>query len=653
MPKTCCKKSCSEKGETKNLTKTIKDALKVLKKKNLAMIIHGASFPSAEGQDVGFGSYNSEGAKKFVEFIAQYGFNGIQLGPDGKTKSIDASPYIGTMFSNNPLFIDLYGLTTEDYGCILDKEIFDKIVRENPSKTNRTAYSYIYNEHNKALREAYKVFKSKLEAGDKVIKKLNKKFEQFVEDNVLWLEKDAVYEALSVKYGNDYWPMWNDELDKMLYCLSCKAGVDYSQKDADKRMKEIKATYGQEIEFYQFVQFLAYMQKQETQKFLGKQKMKTIADCQVAFSDRDYWANQTYFLKDYNLGCPPDQFSADGQAWGFPVVDPDYLFKANGSLNDAGKILKARFAKMFEENPGGVRIDHIIGLIDPFVYKKGALPKVEQGASRLYSSPEHEFLSKYAIPTMENLNPEVGPEDEKRVINLTDKQVKKYARFLEKLVIEAAEEKGIGKEAIICEDLGTITNPTLAVMEKLELSGLRVTSFVDPEVADHPYRIKNTEPQHWVMVGSHDNNPFLCWVDELYAQNKVAEHAQRLAEDLRPEQVEAFKQELINDKNKFIAAKYAELFASGAENVQIFFADFFGMRERYNFPGTSGDENWSLRVPLDYECVYKETLFRREALNLPLALALAIESKGKKFAEKHEELLKTLKDHANKLSDGQ
>lgn len=46
-----------------------------------------------------------------------------------------------------------------------------------------------------------------------------------------------------------------------------------------------------------------------------------IADRQVAFSDRDCWAYQSLFLKGWCLGCPPDYFSKDGQAWGFPVMD--------------------------------------------------------------------------------------------------------------------------------------------------------------------------------------------------------------------------------------------------------------------------------------------------------------------------------------------
>lgn len=34
---------------------------------------------------------------------------------------------------------------------------------------------------------------------------------------------------------------------------------------------------------------------------------------------------------------------------------------------------------MFRENPGGVRIDHIVGLIDPWVYKQGKNRKLNKG----------------------------------------------------------------------------------------------------------------------------------------------------------------------------------------------------------------------------------------------------------------------------------
>jgi 4-alpha-glucanotransferase len=633
---TCSKTSAKEKTELK---KAIQKALKALKKKNLYMIIHGASFPSAEGQNTGFGSPNSKGGQDFMNFISDLGFNGVQLGPEGKTKSIDASPYVGTMFSYNPLFIDLFSLTQKDFAEILPAETYNKIVSENPSKGNRTAYEYIYKAEDAALRQAYDNFQRLLAEGDSKVKKLNKQMSEFVAKNQYWLEKDALYEAISLKHNNDYWPMWNDELDKNLYNTDGK----FSKEEAETRIAELKRDFKQEIEYYEFVQFIGFVQKEQTKEFALGKKMKTIADCQVAFSDRDYWANQALFLAGWNLGCPPDVFSEDGQAWGFPVLNPEKIFNKDGSLGEAGKLLKLRFTKMFEENPGGVRIDHIIGLIDPFVYKAGKLPKPEQGASRLYSSPEHPELGKYAFITEKDLNQKVGPDSEKRVATVSTAQIKKYAGVLEKIVIEAAKELGIGKDSIICEDLGTVTAPVEAVMKKLKLSGIRMTQFVDPEVADHPYRIKYTESQHWAMIASHDNQPLMAWVDEIYSQNKVCLHAENLAADLKGENSNWFKDEMLNNPKLFVMAKYAELFASPAENIQIFFADFFGSRERYNMPGTSGSENWSLRIPNNYECYFKEQFSKCESVNLPDVLIMAIEARGQEFAAKHSDVIESLR----------
>ena len=47
------------------------------------------------------------------------------------------------------------------------------------------------------------------------------------------------------------------------------------------------------------------------------------------------------------------------------------------------------------------------------------------------------------------------------------------------------------KDAIVCEDLGTLTNPVAAVMKKYELLGMRLTQFTVPTEPDDPYRCKN------------------------------------------------------------------------------------------------------------------------------------------------------------------
>ena len=72
--------------ESKNI---ISEALKTLGKKHLAFIAHANSFPAEEGKNTGFGSINSNAAKKLMDFLSGI-FTDVQLGPAGKTKSIDA-----------------------------------------------------------------------------------------------------------------------------------------------------------------------------------------------------------------------------------------------------------------------------------------------------------------------------------------------------------------------------------------------------------------------------------------------------------------------------------------------------------------------------------------------------------------------------------
>ena len=611
-----------------NAKKTISKALKVLGKKNFVIIMHNGSFPSAYNQNTGFGTINSDAGKEFIEYSSGL-FNAIQLGPAGKTKSCDSSPYTGTIFSNNPLFIDLKELTTQKWNNILSENTYNETVEENPNKNiNKTAYSYIYKKQNEALCEAWQNFKQNAS------KHIMKEFSLYKQENADWLDKDALYEALTVEHGNDYWPVWDSETDKNLF----NPKSIEEQLSFGNRISELENKYSDEIDFYKFVQFVISKQNEETRKFALQHNVKMIADRQVAFSDRDTWAYKALFLDGWMLGCPPDYFSKDGQAWGFPVMDPDRLFNADGSLDDGGKLMKNLFKKMFKENPGGVRIDHIVGLIDPWVYKSGKKPKIEEGAGRLYSSPEHQELSKYAIAKLEDLDTELTADKEKRVKTLSKEQIKQYGRIIEKIVIAAAKEEGLDKDSIVCEDLGTLTNPVAAVMEEYGLQGMKLTQFTEPEEEDDPYRCCNIGQKCWAMVGTHDNEPVKMWADSMIHTHIGYLHAKNLAEDLFKEtdNKDDIIVKLTNDADFLAQTKLVELFASQAENIQIFFTDYFNVCDVYNRPGTSGDSNWSLRLPDNYK--------ELSPINLANILRLAIEARGSDFAKKNEKLTEKLSE---------
>ena len=610
----------------KNKVSVIRKALKALGKKNFVFIMHNGSFPSVEGENTGFGTINSQAGKNFIDYASGL-FDAIQMGPAGKTKSSDSSPYTGTIFSNNPLFIDLKELTTDKWHKILSEKTFKDIVDNNPNKDkNKTSYSYITKRQDEALTEAYENF---LKLNDK---KLNAEFDTYKIENDSWLDKDSLYEAFALENGTDYWPNWKNKADKNVFNpKSIEEKIEYG-----KRIDEMSKKYAKEIDKYKFIQFVLNKQNVETKKYADSKNIKMIADRQVAFSDRDCWAYQSLFLEGWCLGCPPDYFSKDGQAWGFPVIDPEKLYNSDGSLGEAGILMKNLFKKMFKENPGGVRIDHIVGLIDPWVYKAGKKPMPEQSAGRLYSSPEHPELSKYAIAKLEDLDTTLTPDKEKRVKSLTEEQIRLYGRLIEKIVIAAAKEEGLTKDSIVCEDLGTLTNPVAAVMKEYELLGMKLTQFTVPTEDDDPYRCKNITKKCWAMIGTHDNQPVSLWAKSLVHTHEGYLHVKNLVEDLFKEAPN--KDEIIvkmtNDENFLKETKLVELFACQAENIQIFFTDFFGMNQTYNTPGTSGDKNWSLRLPNNFA--------QMETINLPLLLKKAIIARGSEFAKANKNIIEEL-----------
>ena len=173
-------------------------------------------------------------------------------------------------------------------------------------------------------------------------------------------------------------------------------------------------------------------------------------------------------------------------------------------------------------------------------------------------------------------------------------------------------------------------------MKEYKLQGMRLTQFVKPEKPEHPYRCKNIEENVWAMVGTHDNEPISFWAKSMINTEEGYLHVKNLVEDLYAEADN--KDELIwnltHDAEYLKKVKLSEIFASKAKNIQIFFTDFFNIDDVYNKHGTSGDANWSLRLPNNYMDLNK--------INLREILAMAIKSRGSAFAKKHHKLLEKL-----------
>ena len=104
-------------------------ALDLLGIRNLLLGIHDAAFPAHADEDVGRGTPYSAGAADFIAFVAELGFTGVQLGPQGATSPGNPSPYDGTLFSRNPLSLALGPLTRPEWGSLLPEEELAELAR--------------------------------------------------------------------------------------------------------------------------------------------------------------------------------------------------------------------------------------------------------------------------------------------------------------------------------------------------------------------------------------------------------------------------------------------------------------------------------------------------------------------------------------------
>ncbi len=599
-------------SEMQRYTKSVSQGLKVLNK-DLGIIVHNSTVPSLPRQNLGIGSLLSKSAElAFIPFLAANAYSSIQQEPDNIRASYTPSPYSPVATSKNIYMIPIERFATEEYGNLIPQESIQEIIDNNSKlgNPNKVDYSKVRADYDKVLFNAYESLMNEsdehMQLGlDKEIRlqhlKLQAEFLDYKEANNDRLTPMAIYEVLSKRNNNEDWRTWKEE-ERNLYMNS----------DTEPLEKFIRRN-SQKIDFYMFKQWLVEREISNANSRNEKLGIKVIGDSPVAFTAVEEWMHQDLFMDGWALGCPPDYFSKEGQRWGFAVLKPETIFNPDGSLGKGGELMRERYEKMFESSPGGARIDHIIGLIDPFVYSTREPHMNEHNSGRLYSSPNHPVLGKYA-----------------------KNSEKEYAAILEKIVFPAAEKYGLTKEDIICEDLGTVTEPVTNVMNLLGLSGIAITQY--------DYRGKTVPAKNIIMTGSHDNESYIEYTDKIFNDpNHLNKKTSYLAEDtsVPRENQQQYKKEMASNKSKFMSASFAELFTSPAKKVQMFFTTFFGIGKTYNRPGTTED-CWTLRIPENYEDLYWNNVKKGTAPNLPEVIARAIRQRGDGFANKHQNLLATL-----------
>lgn len=608
-------------------TNAVEQALAILGKKRVLLQIHDPSFPGRSDEDVGRGTpYGTAGAE-FARFAKSIGFTGLQLGPQGQTTRGNPSPYDSTAFSRNFLSLSFAALRGDEvWGELVDDDLLDSaLTAAAGAPSDRTQHQQAYDAQLALCNRAFERYREARSRATVDTRELDR----FREHNRFWLEPDAMYEALSREYGTTDWRRWsgpNAEIDRSLYCAPGAL-----RDAAASRRAELTKRYADDLERYALVQYLVHRQHQQFHRRANEMGLSLYADLQVGLALRDRWRLHPLFLGGYLLGAPPSRTNAEGQPWGYPVLDPDLCAGETPAGSGVG-YLASRARKLFAEFDG-VRLDHPQGLVCPWVYRSDdpdPFHAVQNGA-RLFSSPAlagHPVLARYAIARADQLatGGDVARHADEWVAGLEPEQVDRYATLLS-VIMDEARSRGLDPRSIACETLSTQPYPLKRVMEKFGLGRFRVTQKMDVGDPADVYRTDNAVEADWVMMGNHDTRPIWARVAEWEAQGKIRDRAAYLAHRLAPSgEVDTLRRRIAGDRGTMVHAYFADLLVSDAQNVIVFFADLFGSDETYNTPGTVGPENWSLRVPSDYQERYRHDAGDLRALNIAYACSFAMKS---------------------------
>jgi 4-alpha-glucanotransferase len=600
--------------ESSHELSAITRAKRILGVDRLVLQIHDASFPSDPEEDIGRGSPYSIGAERLFRFAARLGFDAVQLGPQGMTWHGNPSPYDGCLFSRNPMNLPLARLA--DRGRLRHSTLRALQSGRPTDSFGRTPYQWLFESYRRVAQEIAAL------AGPRE----REAARRYMAQHESWVVPDALYAVLCAEHGAGWWGDWNRTSNgRFDQCLFNPAA---GQEDAvAERLAGLRVRYSKAIEDHALIQYLLDAEHLALRQRLSPLGLALWGDLQIGPSQHDAWAWQRIFLEGYRMGAPPSRTNREGQPWGYRVPDPAQ-YGTPETPGPALAFVKDRLDRMLREFDG-LRVDHPHGWIDPWVYfsdDESPLHAVQTGA-RLFSSPDeadHPGLRRFAIARPGQINRTLQRHADNRVFELDDNQVTQYGLLMD-TVMEQMATRCVAPGALACEVLSTQPYPVGRVLERHGLGRFRVVQKANLDDPADVYRLENAMPEDWVMLGTHDTPPIWALARSWSEGSQGLHWARHLAPMLAPEQEhDAFITRTARDPGTLVHAIFSATLASRARHVLVFFADLFGITQRYNEPGVVDDANWSLRLPSGFEDYYEERRRLGQALDIGRCLAGAV-----------------------------
>ncbi len=274
--------------------------------------------------------------KKMIDWVALTKQRILQILPINDTTTThtwtDSYPYSCiSIFALHPQYVNLNALPQ-----IADEEKREKFetLREELNALSQIDYERVNNAKNEYLKIIYEQ-ESKYALS-------STKFKTFFKENESWLVPYAQYCFLRDKNGTADFSKWLDH-------------KSFDEKERHTLSNPRSAAY-KNVSFYYFVQFVLNSQMADVHKYARSKGVILKGDIPIGVNRYgcDVWQEPRYFNLNGQAGAPPDDFSVNGQNWGFPTYNWDEMLK------DGCKWWIRRFsnmAKFFD----AYRIDHVLG----------------------------------------------------------------------------------------------------------------------------------------------------------------------------------------------------------------------------------------------------------------------------------------------------
>lgn len=274
--------------------------------------------------------------KTMIDFVASTGQKVLQLLPINDTTIThtwtDSYPYSCiSVFAIHPQYADLHALP----------ELKDAKARAEAEKTraelnalDKIDYEKVNDFKINYLRQIFN------QEGEKMMK--TAEYKAFFQDTELWLVPYAQYSYLRDKNGTADFNQW----------------PDYRVWDEAERkaLADPKTAAYKNVAFFYFVQFVLDRQMQEAHEHAKAKGVILKGDIPIGVNRNgcDVWMEPKYFNLNGQAGAPPDDFSANGQNWGFPTYNWFEMLK------DGCQWWNRRFKNMARYFDA-YRIDHVLG----------------------------------------------------------------------------------------------------------------------------------------------------------------------------------------------------------------------------------------------------------------------------------------------------